>query len=109
MNYAKNMLSGLAGVILALIGPGLVNALRGISTEKAIGLAAVAGGFSEAMFSPVFWGLAVLLTLSFWAASRLHSKALRILLFWMPTLFVLVVGLSLTALFGYIYIHFSHS
>jgi hypothetical protein len=41
---------GLAWLPLVLLaGPGLFSALRGVSQEKATGLAAVAGGFAEAL------------------------------------------------------------
>lgn len=40
---------GLAWLPLLLLVPGLVSAFRGVSQEKATGLAAVAGGFAEAM------------------------------------------------------------
>jgi hypothetical protein len=35
--------------MLLLLGPGLFNAFRGVSQAKATGLAAVAGGFAEAL------------------------------------------------------------
>jgi hypothetical protein len=34
-----------------LLGPGLFSAFRGVSQEKATGLAAVAGGFAEALMT----------------------------------------------------------
>ena len=104
LSYAKSILSGIAGVILAIIGPGLIYALRGISAEKATGLAAVAGGLSGALFSPLFWILAVFLTLSFWSASRLHNRALRVFLFWIPTLFISTIGMAIVTLMGYVYL-----
>jgi hypothetical protein len=101
VDYVKGVLSGIAGIIFALVVPVLANALRGISAEKATGLAVVAGGFAEALFNPVFWVLAFLVTALFWAASRLNSKVLRILLFWTPTVLITTIGCALFALFLY--------
>ena len=108
MKYAMNILSGVAGIILALIGPASVNAFRGISTEKATGLGVVASSFIEVLFSPMFWALAFLFSGLFWAASHLGNKPLRVLLFWIPTLLVSTIGFALCALFGYAYFRLSH-
>jgi hypothetical protein len=40
---------GLAWVPVLLLGPGLFNVLRRVSMEKATGVAAIAGGFAEAL------------------------------------------------------------
>ena len=60
MVYAKGILSGLAALFLAELVPGSWSIFRGMSTEKATGLAAVAGGLVESIFSPLFWILAAL-------------------------------------------------
>jgi len=109
VDYVKGVLSVVTGIIFALIGPGLANALRGISAEKATGLAAVAGGFAEALFSPMFWVLAFLVAALLWAASRLSSKVLRILLFWTPTILITTIGCALFALFLYAFVHLRRS
>ncbi len=77
MTIVRDTLSALAAVFGGLLGPGLFFALRGINNSKATGLAAVAGGFLESLFSPLFWILAVSLFALFFAASRLSSKPLR--------------------------------
>jgi len=74
------VLSAVAAIFVALLGPGLVSALWGINNSKATGLAAVVGGFLESLFSPLFWILAVSFFALFFAASRLSSKPLRIFL-----------------------------
>jgi hypothetical protein len=109
VDSVKGVLSGIAGIIFALIVPVLANALRGISAEKATGLAVVAGGFAEAIFSPMFWVLAVFVAALFWAASRLNSKVLRILLFWTPTILISTIGGALLALFLYAFVHLRRS
>jgi hypothetical protein len=109
VDYVKGVLSGIAGILFALIGPGLANALSGISAEKATGLAAVAGGFAEAFFSPMFWVLAFLAAALLWAASRLNSKVLRIILFWTPTILITTIGFALFALLLYAFVQLRRS
>ena len=100
--YVKGILSGVTALFLALCVPGLVHAFKGVNQDKATGLAAVAGGLTKAIFSPLFWILAVALFALFFAASRLNSKALRVLLFWIPTLFVSTLVVGMMALVIYI-------
>ena len=95
-----------AAIFVALLGPGLVSALWGINSSKAIGLAAVAGVFLESLFSPLFWILAVSFFALFFAASRLSSRPLRILLFWTPVTAISIVGLGIFSLFTFVWIHF---
>ena len=86
MAYAKGALAGIAAIFATLLLPGLIHAFSGISREKATGLAAVAGGLSEAFLSPLFWIGAFFVFALFLATSRLDSKALRVLFFWAPAL-----------------------
>jgi hypothetical protein len=106
MNYVKGILSGLAAIFLAEFVPGLWSMFKGISEQKATGLGAVAGGIMGSAFSPLFWTLALLFFALFFAASRLGNKILRILLFWIPTVTVSVLGVAIAALFTYVFIHF---
>jgi hypothetical protein len=101
----RGVLSAVAAIFVAL-GPGLIFALRGINNSKATGLAAVAGGFLESLFSPLFWILAVSFFALFFAASRLSSKPLRILLFWTPVTAISTLGLGIFSLFTFAWIHF---
>jgi hypothetical protein len=109
MGYFKGILSGLAAIILAELVPGSWSMLRGISATKATGLAAVAGGLAESVFSPLFWILAVTFFALFFAASRLGSKVLRVFLFWIPTLTVSSFTIAVVALFAYLLVHFRPS
>ncbi len=102
MIYAKGILGGLAALFLA----GSLSVFKGINTEKATGLAAVAGGLVGSIFSPLFWILAALFFALFFSAGRLESKLLRVFLFWIPTLTVSTVGIAIAALFTYMSIHF---
>jgi hypothetical protein len=106
MNYVKGILSGFAAIFLAEFVPGPWSMFRGISEQKATGMGAVAGGLVGSAFSPLFWSLALLFFALFFAASRLENKILRVLLFWIPTLTVSVLGMAIAALFTYTLIHF---
>jgi len=108
MDYVKGILSGLAAIILAECVPGPWFAFRGISQEKATGLAAVAGGLAESALSPLFWILAALFFALFFAASRLRNKLLRVLLFWLPTLTVFVFCIAIVALITSLFIRARH-
>ena len=106
MTILRGILSALAAVFVALLGPGLVFALRGINNSKATGLAAVAGGFVESLLSPLFWILAASFFVLFFASSRLSSKPLRIALFWTPVTVISILGLGIFCLFTFVWIHF---
>jgi hypothetical protein len=104
--HVKGVLSGVAAIFIALLGPGLLQALKDISGQQSTGLGAIAGGFWIPFFSPLFWILAVSSFVLFLTASRLGNKVLRVLLFWIPTLFVSALGFGLVALFTYGWMHF---
>lgn len=106
MAILRGMLGALAAVFIGLLGPGLFFALRGVNNSKATGLAAVVGGLLESVFSPLFWILAVLFFALFFAASRLSSKPLRVLLFWTPVTAISILGLGIFSLFTFLWLHF---
>ena len=106
MTTLRGVLSAVAAIFVALLGPGLVFALRGINKSKATGLAVVAAGFLESLFSPLFWILAVSFFALFFAASRLSSKPMRILLFWTPVTAISILGLGIFSLYIFAWIHF---
>ena len=106
MTTLRGVLSAVAAIFVALLGPGLVFALRGINNSKATGLAVVAAGFLESLFSPLFWILAVSFFALFFAASRLSSKPMRILLFWTPVTAISILGLGIFSLYIFAWIHF---
>jgi hypothetical protein len=80
--------------------------LGGISQEKATGVAVVAGAFLEAIFSPLFWILAIAVAALFFWTGQFQSRILRVALFWIPTLVISAFGLGLTMLFAYLYLRF---
>src|SRR5690348_10760697 len=102
MYYFKIILSMLAALFLASFGPGIWVMFRDFSTAKTTGLGAVAGGLTQSLLSPVFWIIVVLLFALFFGTSRLGNSALRMLLFWVPTVVTSTLGLSLGALFVYL-------
>ena len=106
MTTLRGALSAVPAMFVALLGPGLIFTFRGINNSKATGLAAVAGGFLESLFSPLFWILAVSFFALFFAASRLSNKPLRILLFWTPVTAISILGLGIFSLFTFAWIHF---
>ncbi|PYX61862.1 MAG: hypothetical protein DMG73_02030 [Acidobacteria bacterium] len=108
MEYVKGILSGVAAIFLAEFVPGPWSIFRGMSEQKATGLAAIAGGVLESLFSPLFWLLAILFFALFFRASRLQSNLLRAFLFWIPTLLVSTLGFSFVALCVYVFIRFRH-
>jgi hypothetical protein len=108
MSYFKIILSVLAAMSLALFGPGIWLTLREFGSSKTVGLGAVAGGLTEALYSPLFWVVLILFFALFFGASRLGNKALRVLLFWIPTVFTSALGLLIGALFVYAITRYRH-
>jgi len=102
MYYLKITLSVLAAVFVALFAPGIWSIFRGFDTTKTTGLGAVAGGLMESLYSPVFWIMVILLFALFFRASRLGNTAVRVLLFWIPTVLTSTLGLLFGALFVYL-------
>ena len=106
MDYAKGILCGFTAIVLAELVPGSWSVFRGISGTRATGLAAVAGGLVESLFSPFFGIVAIVIFALLFAASRLGNKALRILLFWIPSLTVSSVSVATVVLYTYLIIRF---
>jgi hypothetical protein len=88
--FVRVVLSGVAAIFVALVGPGWVI----LSQQQATSLGAVAGWFSVTILSPFFWILAVLFFALFFAASRLSNKPLRIILFWIPVSVISAAGFA---------------
>ena len=105
MTLVKVLLSGITTITILLVGLLTVMMYPSIRSEKATGFAVVAGGLTEALHTPMFWFSGLLLFLFFWYAGRLHSKILRVVLFWVPTIFVTAVASLLFALVMYAYMH----
>ncbi len=106
MRYLRTGLSGLAAVLVGVLGPMLLTAFRGINNSKATGLAAINGMLRESLLSPWCWILILCLFVLFYALSRLRSKRLRVFLFWTPVTAISTLGISILGLFTYVWIHF---
>ena len=94
MTCVRGVLSGVAAVCVALLGPGLLHAFRAIAQQKATGFGVVHGAVLKSLFSAQFWILAIMFFGLFFSASRLSSKVLRVALFWIPTVAFSTVGLA---------------
>src|SRR5258708_2953828 len=99
MDYLKGVLATVSAFFIAGLVPTIWTLAHGLSTEKGAGLTAVAGGLLESALSPWFWILALLFSAFFYVSARFENKALRILLFWIPTITTSTLGLAFWALF----------
>lgn len=99
MAYLRGLLSAVAALLIAILGPPILLVLRNANTSKATGMVAFL------VFSPLSGVLAIVFFALFFAASRLNSKSLRILLFWTPVTFVSTLGFGFLALFAYAWLH----
>ena len=107
MAYVKGLLCVLAAVSIGMFVPGLIHVLRGISAERATGVAAIAGSVIESLYSPAFWILAVVSFIILFAASRAGSRTLQVALFWIPSVVLSTFAVGMFALFTYIWLHTS--
>jgi len=82
---------------------------RGVNGSKATGVDAIAGILVGSLFSPVFWVLAIFIFAIFFAARRLDNKALRVVFFWIPTLSVSSVAVTIAAVISYFVVRFRDS
>lgn len=97
MAYLRALLGGVAALLLAILGPPLFFSLQ--HNAKATGLVVFRA------FSPLCAILAIVFFTLFFAASRLQSKSLRLLLFWTPVTVISTLGFGFLALFVYAWLH----
>ncbi len=102
MNYFKGILSAVAALTIAELVPLRGSLVTGINASKATGLAALEGALLESLFSPLFWLIAITIFALFFVASRLDNRVLRITLFWIPTLAICFVNITLVTLTTYL-------
>ena len=101
MTYVKAILSAVAALLFALMVPGVYFLFLSLRASEVTGLAAVAGGLTETLGSPLFWILAMVLFLLFFAASRLQAAAMRVRFFWTPAAVASALSLLLVASYGW--------
>ena len=109
MAFLKNILCGIAAVFLAEVIPTSYSLAKGSSSEKATGLAVIAVGFVESLLSPTFWILAIPFFILFRWASRLQTRPLRVILFWVPSVVLSILAIMTLGMFTYLFVHFGHS
>jgi len=103
-------LSGLAGIFVSLLALYLVFLARAGDLQAASGQHGAVGidVFSvlpRIFLWPWFWIIAISSFALFFAASRLSSRALRVLLFWTPTLVLSTMELTFFSLIAYLWLH----
>jgi hypothetical protein len=104
MAYVKGMLFGTAAILAVLFVPTLMRFFG--EPEKATGHAFVKAGFLEALLSPLFWIEVFCVLALFLVTSRLGSKALRVVLFWIPAIAITTLGCAVIGLFTFVFLHF---
>ena len=98
MVYVKRALGAVAALTIALV----LNYLDMLRYAHGAGVF-LNDAISWGIRQPAVWAIAFLLFLLFIKSSQLHSKALRVLLFWTPTLVSSTLGLLVTALLTWMY------
>ncbi|HZR66502.1 MAG TPA: hypothetical protein VFA85_15260 [Terriglobales bacterium] len=101
-DYALALLSASASLLIAFFLPTIIMMFRYARAEKATGLAAVAGGFLESLFSPWFWVLFLLFFSGFYFAGHARERVTRIFLCWIPTTVVSFLGFALWGIYLYL-------
>jgi hypothetical protein len=109
--YIQALLTAIASLFMGALMPTIAavfrgtGAFRGINAERATGLAIVAAGFLESVFSPWFWISFLFFFSLFYVTAHLEHRSSRILLFWIPTVVICSFGLGLWTLFVYVMTH----
>jgi hypothetical protein len=100
MAYGKAVLAAVAAIFFVPLMSGFVFLIR--THEKATGWA----GLTAEILSPLFWIEASCIFGLFFVASRLGSKALRVVLFWIPTIAITSLGCAVIGLLTFVVLHF---
>jgi hypothetical protein len=95
--YLRALLSAVAALVLAILGPPFLFSAQHRSTGTGLVVFKV--------FSPLCAILTVVFFVLFLAAGRLNSKSLRLLLFWTPVTVISTFGLCFLGLFAYAWLH----
>ena len=108
MVYAKAILTGMAAVIATELLT-IWWVLRPWSSQKAIGMELLFSVLRASLVHAQPWILAIFLFATFFAASRLDSKTLRVVLFWIPTVTISCIGITLVTIVAYVITQFRNS
>jgi hypothetical protein len=107
MVYVKAILSGMTAVIATELLT-IWWALRPWS-QKASGIELIFAVLRASLVHAQPWILAIFLFATFFAASRLDSKTLRVFLFWIPTVTISCIGITLVSFVTYVTTQFKNS
>ena len=107
MVYVKAILSGMTAVIAAELLT-IWWVLRPWS-QKTTGVDLIFAVLRASLVSAQPWILAIFLFATFFAASRLDSKTLRVVLFWIPTVTISCIGITLVSFVTYVITQFKNS
>jgi hypothetical protein len=108
MLYVKAILSGMTAVIATELLT-LWWVLRPWSSQEATGISLIFTVLKASLVHAQPWILAIFLFATFFAASRLDSKTLRVALFWIPTVTVSCIGITLVSSVAYLMTRFKNS
>lgn len=106
MAYLKGVLATVAAFFLSALVPTIWTLIHGLSTEKQTGLTAIAGGTLDSIVSPWFWPLVPLFSVFFYFSGGFENKALRTLLFCVPTIMASAMGFEFSAWFTILFARF---
>jgi len=108
MLYVKAILSGLTAVIATELLT-IWWVLRPWSSQTATGMDLIFAVLKASLVHAQPWILAIFLFATFFAASRLGSEALRVVLFWIPTVTISCIGITLVSSVAYLMTQFKNS
>ena len=97
LGFLRASLSVVSALFLAILGPPMFYSFR--SNAKATGLTAFM------VFTPSIAILAIVFFALFFAASRLDSKWVRVLLFWTPVTIISTLGFGFLVLVAILWLH----
>ena len=108
MVYVKAILSTMAAVIATELLT-IWWVFRPWSSQRAVGIAAIFAVLKASLVHVLPWALAIFLFATFFATSRLDSRTLRVVLFWIPTVAVSSLGIMLVSSVAYLLARFKNS
>jgi hypothetical protein len=105
MVYVKAILSGLTAIIATELLT-IWWTLRPWSSAKATGVDLIFAIVKASLVQALPWIVAILLFTTFLAASRLGSKSFRVVFFWIPTITISGLGITLVSSIAYLTMKF---
>lgn len=107
MVYVKAILSGMTAVIATELLT-IWWVLRPWVPQTATGIELIFAVLRSSLVHAQPWILAIVLFATFFAASRLDSKLFRVVLFWIPTVTISCIGITLVSLVSYLITRFNN-